>query len=831
MNELILFNALKKNLRDRDRLIVLHSSLPHFRLPWNQLKWPLLAALRRLVAEGRTLFLPTFTLSFCRGKPYHHLHSPSEVGILGQWFLELNEVRRSHHPIYSFAMAGPEAEKIRSLPCTTACGPDSPFGFFHRHNARFMLFGANPKDLTQLHHYEEEARVPYRYDKDFVGRVTFDDRTDDQFSARMYARYHTLVGKIDFSPAIRILRQRDLLREQEWHGGRISTVDCQALADVARELIRQDPFVFMSAGSAASARHTMEMHGEKEREPPLKVALLGNHNLFLLKTALEKTLSDHIQNRNISLYAPPFGQSYQEILDPNSDLHRFQADFVFFTDRLEDLFKTEILETINANDMQPLLHHLEMITALQKQASGTLFVNRFFQSGTPINGLAGQSAVRSLLDRANQHLDELIKPLDNIHIFDPLRDIHLYDEGRDPIHDARLWFSGRFPFSQGYSDHLARRYTGMVLAATGRTTRLLVVDLDNTMWGGILGEDGLEGLQLGGDYPGNAFLHFQNVLTQLMNRGIAIAIASKNDESHALEAINTLPDMRIREDQLATWRINWTEKWRNILEISQEVGLGLDNILFVDDNPVERQQVRLNLPAVKVLELPKDPCQYGRTLLRDPHLESIQQTREDLKRAKQYVAKRRLEQARQQFSDPDQFFSSLEPKLHIAPLTPTNTARAVQLVKKTNQFNTTTQRYTLNELNHLDAEGEGIFVLGLEDRFSEFENIGLAVVRWNHPREGEGWINLFLLSCRVLGRGVEKGFLTWLANHARTRGLSHLYGHIIPSKRNTPVRNLFEKQGFQPTKESGVWALTLKDPPPVPNWITIIDTIETTPHD
>ncbi|MBF0359146.1 MAG: HAD-IIIC family phosphatase [Magnetococcales bacterium] len=831
MNEHDIYHTFKGVIDAKDRLIVLHSSLLHFRVDWQNVKWPLLSALRRLIQDGYTLALPTFTLSYCRGTPFHHQNSSSEVGQLGDWFLELEEVERSRHPIYSFAVAGPESQRILSCPSTTACGTDSPFGLFHKENALFICLGANPKDITQLHYYEEESKVPYRYYKDFSGKANY-GKGDEKVTARLYARHIDRVGKVDFQPAINRLRQIDAFRRASFADGKMEAVECRSLAQVARELLKNDPFSLMRDG-AAIARHAIDMMNDRNNAPPIKIALLGNHNLSFLKSALKQELDQRIPGRRFEIFTPDFGQTYQEILRPDSNLNRLQADFIFFTDRIEDIFQENLLEFIDGSDMEPLSNHLDMLRSFQLHSSGTLFINRFTTMTNSVNGVASQSETsgkHALITKANAALDVLIKELDNLYGFDMAEAARLYVDG--PIHDPRLWFLGRIPYSQGFTTYLAQRFSGLILSATERTARLLVVDLDNTMWGGILGEDGLEGIQLGGDHPGNAFLYFQQVLKKLMDRGIAIAIASKNDEDLAMQAINTHPEMVIKADQLAAWRINWNEKWRNVTEIAEEVGLGLENIMFIDDNPVERQHMRINLPGVKVVELPDDPALYAQTLLAEPYLECLKLTQEDSKRARRYVAKRRIEESQKSFSTPEAFFSSLDIRLHVANLNKLNMARGSQLIQKTNQFNTTSRRYSSTEMLEITKQGNAVFVIGLEDRFSDFENIGLAVVRWNHPKNGMALIDLFLLSCRVLGRGIETGFLAWLAKEAKNRGMALLSGEIVHSKRNTPVRELFNNHGFKLDTEENTWVLDLNtNLDKIPEWITLLDHSKEESHD
>jgi FkbH-like protein len=706
----------------------------------------------------------------------------------------------------------------------TTFGADSPLGLFERRNAQILMFGCGWEYCTQLHMYEEEAKVPYRYFRDFTGQADFGGGMNT-VSSQMYVRDLEVDATNDFSSAIRLLRDEGHILTADLGGARLESVACNELSNTCRKMLGEDPYAFVER--ALEIRYRTECRRDQKSKTALRIALLGSSNLEFLKTALFERMTALLVDREVSVYTPPFGQAYQEILLPESGLHQFQPDITFFCDRLEDIFHVNELSSAKAEDEELLSVYLEMISRWADGYAGTAFVNRFASLQPPVWGTAdiANQGVASRVQSANDRLGHTTAALSHVHLYDLGRAARQFEEGA--AFDPRLWFLGRFPFSKGFSDYLAERYAGLILATLGRTARLLVVDLDNTLWGGVLGEDGREGLQLGGDYPGNAFLHFQHVLRQLMDRGLALAIASKNDEKNALHAIEALSGMVIRESHLASYRINWLEKWRNVLEMAEEIGLGLENIVFVDDSPVERAQMQQYLPAVKVLELPEDPALYAQTLLSSPYLECINLTDEDRKRSHSYVAKRHMEQSRKQFADPAYFFASLQLKLHIATLGSVNLSRATQLVNKTNQFNTTTRRYALNELLSIQQQDDSdVFVIGLKDRFSEFENIGVAIIYWNQPELGTAVIDLFLLSCRVLGRGVESGFLAWLGAHAKNRSMRALIGHIIPSRRNTPVRDVYQKHGFQEDSKQGSWLLGLSSEiPPVPAWLTIVDEI------
>lgn len=819
LDEAAIYRALRDVIDPDDRVIVLHSALYPLKVPGDALKWPILAALRRLLDDGHTLAVPTFSFAFCRDGAYHHRETRSEAGVLGDWFLTLRGVRRSPHPIYAFAVAGPAAETVLACTSTTTFGQDSPFGLFEREDARLVMLGCGWQSCTQLHHYEEAARAPYRVYKDFTGTADLGGGPR-KTQARMFVRDRGIDAVNDFTMIRQSLLDQSVLREARLGEAVIEATTCRDLSTICRTLLAEDPYSFVH--DAPRVRDRTEAMARRVETEPLRIALLGQANLDLLNKALANALQGLIPDRKIEVYSPPFGQAYREAMDPKSALAEFQPQFVVLADRLEDLAGVDSLDELRGEGFDALTTYLAVVRACAETLGATVFVNDFANVQIPALGAADAAAddgTRALVAAANARLADEISNLPTAHVFDLDAALRRFNGA---AHDARLWHLGRIPFSQAFTEELARRFAGLILAATGRGARLLVLDLDNTLWGGVLGEDGLEALQLGGDYPGNAYRHFQKTLKQLSERGIALAIASKNDEAEARAAIATLPGMVLKEADLAALRINWQDKPQNLLEIAAETGLGLESIAFVDDNPAERARMRHMLPTVKVIDLPDDPALYAETLLRSPYLECLSLTAEDRKRSKRYAGRRAMASEQRRFARVEDFYAHLQSKVRIASLEATNLARAEQLCAKTNQFNTTTQRYSSADLQALARNGAGVYVIGLEDRYSEAENIGLLVVHWDRPRPRSAEIDLLLLSCRVLGRGVETAVLGWLAGEAKRRGVRVINGEIRESPRNEPVRDLYREHGFITGRGNGLWTLDLAASQlAVPDWIAV----------
>ena len=822
LDEAAILAALRSVVQPDDDFVVLHSSLFAFRVPGEDLKWPLLGALRRLSEAGHTLALPSFTFSFCRDGRFDLRHTKSGTGVLADWLLELEGARRSHHPIYSFALLGPRAEEVLACRSSSSFADDSPFGLFDRNQTRLVMLGCGWEYCTQLHRYEQLATVPYRMDKEFVGTADL-GAGPKPCTARFFVRDITLDPEPvnDFSSAFGALRDAGAIASCDLAAGRIESVDCADLAGACGKILDADPYAFVEQPRRVA--YALEQRARQKDQEPLRLGLIGAANLDLLRGSLERSLPALFRDRQVEVHVPPFGQAERELRLPGSPLAAFGPDVLVYADRLEDLLGLDSLNEVNTDLGDAVERYVELVRTGVESLDARALVLGFAALQAPVDGEADSG--RALVAEANRRLAEKLSSESRATIIDLQGEAARFENG--PVVDNRLWFLGRLPFSQGFTDRLADKIVGGLLALTGRTARLLVLDLDNTLWGGVLGEDGVAGLQLGGDYPGNAFKHFQKVLKRLGERGIALALASKNDHDDALGAIAGHPDMVLREDDFAALRIDWNDKPGNLQAMAEELSLGLETIAFVDDNPAERARMRLALPEVKVIELPDDPARYAETLLASPWLECLALTDEDRGRAKRYAQRRKIESHRQQFDRPEDFYAHLRPRLHVAPLSDGNAARAEQLCQKTNQFNTTGQRYSRADLERLQAEGQGVYVLGLEDRYSERENIGLLVVHWG---AAEAEIDLFLLSCRVLGRGVEAGSLAWLAAEARARGLGILAGRIVELPRNTPARGVFADLGFVQSRE-GSWQLKLTPGAlPQPDWLQVNDELPRSEH-
>src|SRR5271163_248916 len=406
--------------------------------------------------------------------------------------------------------------------------------------------------------------------------------------------------------------------------------------------------------------------------------------------------------------------------------------------------------------------------------------------------------MRNLIDGINRELATFV--LDS---GDVLLDVAGLAEtvGLADWHNTQLWNMGKLPFSDQliplYADHVART----VAAVRGKSRKVLILDLDNTIWGGVIGDDGLDGIQVAqGDARGEAHLAVQRLALELRQRGIVLAVCSKNTDEVAREPFNKHPEMLLKLEHIAVFQANWNDKATNIQAIAEELSLGLDAMVFLDDNPVERGLIRKLLPQVAVPELPDDPAFYARTLAAGGYFEAVAFATEDLKRAGFYQDNAKRANLQKQVGGVDAYLASLDMTITFQPFDATGRARIVQLINKSNQYNLTTRRYTDPEIVDAESDPE-VFTLQvrLADIFGDNGMISVIICR---PAQDGIWeIDTWLMSCRVLGRKVEHMVLSEILQHARRAGIYKLAGTYRPTERNQLVLDHYAKLGFSKVLE------------------------------
>ena len=561
---------------------------------------------------------------------------------------------------------------------------------------------------------------------------------------------------------------------------------------------------------------------------PFRLSILRSSTIEPVVPLLKSAAA--VRGIDLTVQLGRFNAFVQDILSADSPLYAFAPDVVLLFAEARDLAPdlwTDIVAMsaaeIDAAERRTLGTLDECLQAFRSRSDAALVVHTLEVPSPCRWGVldaqlgVGQGAT---FRRINEALVRRAREYRGVYVldYDALTSRH----GKRHWHDARKGLTIRLSMSSHHLNDLADEWMRFITPLSGRICKVLVVDLDNTLWGGVVGEDGFDGIKLGPEYPGAAFQWVQQALLDLHHRGIVLAVCSKNNPADALDVIRRHPGMLLREEHFAAVRLNWEDKAENLTAIARELNVGMDAIAFVDDNPAERQRIRTSLPDVTVIELPDDPFKFAETIHRSAVFERLTLSDEDRTRGQLYSKDRqRLELERSAGSIED-YYHSLQMTVEISPMSAETLPRAAQLTQKTNQFNLTTRRYSETQLGRFAASpGSHVYLLRLLDRFGDNGIVGLAIL---HDEGPACVIDGFLLSCRVIGRTVETALLAVVAADARERGAARLMGTFVPTARNGPASQFYPHQGFTCVAEqNGVshWQLDLaRATVTAPPWIT-----------
>ena len=449
-----------------------------------------------------------------------------------------------------------------------------------------------------------------------------------------------------------------------------------------------------------------------------------------------------------------FNAYAQEILDPGSALYRFQPDAAILAVQTRDVAPGLWRGEPAADDV--LSRFGDWIGSFRKYSKAALIVHSLDVPAVPGAGILDaqrEDNAAEAIQRINRGLRALAGEYRGVYILDYHALVARH--GRERWGDARKWLTVRLPVASANLPHLAAEWLRFLHPLAGKVAKCVAVDLDNTLWGGVIGEDGMNGIRLGAEYPGAAFQELQRALLDLSRRGILLAVCSKNNPADAMEALSGHPGMLLQPRDFAAMRINWNDKARNLREIAGELNIGLDTIAFLDDNPVERQQVREQAPEAIVIRLPEDPMDYARAVRDCPWFERLALSDEDRRRGAYYAAQRQRVELERSVTSKEDFYRGLDQVAEIAPVNAQTLARVSQLTQKTNQFNLTTRRYTEQQIAGMAAAPNWrVWSLRVKDRYADNGLVGVAIARV----DGEVCeIDSFLMSCRVIGRTLEIG--------------------------------------------------------------------------
>jgi len=371
--------------------------------------------------------------------------------------------------------------------------------------------------------------------------------------------------------------------------------------------------------------------------------------------------------------------------------------------------------------------------------------------------------------------------------------------GSEHIIDKKYYYLSKFIINPAINSAFQNWFRTVLNAFEGKKKKCLIVDLDNTLWGGILGEDGIEGIKLGNSYPGNCFLDFQQHIKESGKNGVLLAINSKNNEDDVWATFNNHPDIVLSKDDFVSYRINWQDKASNIREIANELNIGIDSIVFIDDNPAEREIIKQLEPQVIVPDFPEQPYRLVDFFLDDVYNKYFlpySLTTEDQFKKEQYQANSLRESSSSSFTSIEDYILSLKTVISIERVNEFNVSRIAQLTQKTNQFNLTTKRYLENDILNLDNKSNLIFCASVSDRFGDSGITAAGIVIF---KENEAIIDSYLLSCRILGREIEISLIKTVINYIYEQGVKRIKAKYIPTIKNRQTEDFYDKLGFSST--------------------------------
>lgn len=536
---------------------------------------------------------------------------------------------------------------------------------------------------------------------------------------------------------------------------------------------------------------------DNSKLPKLKIALVGDTATQLLVTALRGIGVERCYN--IDLFEAEYNQVERQFMDPTSELYEFDADFIVVfqsTHKLEEhhsallqeqqsRLAVERLQFVTSICSNPVLDGKKIIYFNYPEIEDTVF-------GSYANKV--ESSFTYQVRKLNYELMRLSEQFPNLFICDIAGLQNKF--GRDFMFAANVYTSTEMVLSIDALPYVASRVMDIVCAIKGQFKKCLILDLDNTVWGGVVGDDGLEGIQLGhGLGIGKAFTEFQMWVKKLKQRGIIICVASKNNEETAKEPFEKHPDMVLKLDDIAVFQANWETKVDNIRTIQQILNIGFDSMVFLDDNPFERNMVRENIPGITVPELPEDPAEYLEYLYSLNLFETASYSNLDKDRTKQYQVEAQRVSLSKSFTNEADFLKSLNMVSTVSGFTKFNTPRVAQLSQRSNQFNLRTIRYTDADIEALANDPDVIDLsFTLEDKFGD--NGLIAVVIMKPLDKDTLFVDTWFMSCRVLKRGMENFTLNTMVEVAKAKGYRKIIGEYLPTLKNKMVELHYPNLGF-----------------------------------
>lgn len=554
------------------------------------------------------------------------------------------------------------------------------------------------------------------------------------------------------------------------------------------------------------------------------------HKCVIISSFNVSNLIGYIRNNNdlprVDPVAAPFGQVIPTLMREDLECWKDEPYLALVWTRAED-----VIESFGAfvqqrdvpiekifQDVDDFCSVLMGIDGRVKFVLVPTWVNPPYDRGFGMLDMRTGIGTSNALMRMNLRVAEKLEMKPNFFLLDTQR--WMNNAGKTAV-NPKLWYMGKIAFGNDVFIEAVKDIKAALRGLCGHSRKLIILDLDDTLWGGIVGDVGWENIRLGGhDHFGEAFVDFQRALKALTNRGILLGIVSKNEEAIALEAIDSHPEMVLRLDNFAGWRINWQDKAQNLVDLVSDLNLGLQSVIFIDDNPVERARIKEALPEVYVPEWPKDKMLYKSTLLGLRCFDVPSMTTEDLGRTRMYVSEGKRKNLRKKVGSLSQWLAGLGTKVKVDELNETNLQRATQLFNKTNQMNLSTRRMSESELaDWLEGANRKMWTFRVSDKVGDSGLTGIASLE---IAENVGRIVDFILSCRVMGRKVEEAMLSEVLRYAQSIKLDEVYAEYVPTSKNKPCLNFFRNCDLELNQKENRFFWDLENAYLPPNHIEIL---------
>jgi len=542
------------------------------------------------------------------------------------------------------------------------------------------------------------------------------------------------------------------------------------------------------------------------------IAILGGSTTSEIKNILELFLLDNGIKPNF--YESEYNKYYEDALFGNDELDKFNPDIIYIhTSNVNIIEYPELKDSLD--DINQLLkteiNKYKSIWQSLSKYHCAIIQNNF---DYPINRSLGNLDCYDIhgktyfINQLNQEFNKSTNDIKNLY----LNDINYLSSyiGLKNWFDKSLWYQAKYALSMDAIPELAFNLSKIINSIFGKTKKCLVLDLDNTCWGGVIGDDGLDGIHIGTETAiAEAYTAFQNYAKEFKQRGITLAVCSKNDFKNAKEGFSH-PDTVLKFDDFTSFKANWNPKHQNIQDIAKEINIGIDSLVFIDDNPVERDIVSSSVPSVSVPDIGDDVIHFIDHIDRNGYFEPISLLADDINRNKYYEDNKKRTQEEATFQSYDDFLISLEMTAEIKSFSSVYLDRITQLINKTNQFNLTTKRYTAGQIVSIANDDSYIKMYGkLTDKYGDN---GLIAIIIGRVQNSCCYIDLWLMSCRVLKRGMEFAMFDELIKHCRKRNIVEIVGYYYKTAKNNMVSDLYDKFDFELTEESAgntVWKLNL----------------------